>query len=215
MGTQLGSDIIVNPLSLSYAAQWSLPAGNFNFYLTGVRNIPGGSDASDKDFTAARSGATSNYWLARYGVGFSKPLARDWQMRVMLNGQVTNDALVSGEQFGVGGATSVRGLHEREFANDRGFSANAELYTPNLCASLLHATTQCHALAFVDGARIARNHALVGEIAHERVSTAGVGFRLNSSKALSLQVDYGYVVSASEPQVRGDQRLHAWLMFAY
>jgi hemolysin activation/secretion protein len=215
MGAQLGGDVTVNPLSLSYAAQWALPAGNLNFYLTGVRNIPGGSQASDANFTAARSGATSSYALLRYGVGFAKPLPRDWQMRLTLNGQATNDALVAGEQFGVGGATSVRGLQEREISNDRGFSANAELYTPNLCGALLGATTRCNALGFFDGARVSRNQALAGEAAHQSVSTVGAGFRLSSGKALSLQVDYGHVVSASEPQVRGDQRLHALFAFAY
>jgi hemolysin activation/secretion protein len=215
MGTQLGSDITVNPLSLSYAAEWALPAGRLNFYLTAVRNIPGGSQASDANFTASRLRATADYALLRYGVGFARPLPRDWQMRVTLNGQATDDALVSGEQFGVGGATSVRGLQEREISNDRGFSANAELYTPNLCGGLLGATTRCNALGFFDGARVSRNHALAGEIDHERVSTVGAGFRLSSSRSLSLQVDYGYVVSASEPQVRGDQRLHALLVFAY
>jgi hypothetical protein len=29
---------------------------------------------------------------------------------------------------------------------------------------------------------------------------------------LSLQVDYGYVVSASNPQLEGEQRLHALLI---
>jgi hemolysin activation/secretion protein len=215
LGTQLGSDITVNPLSLSYVAEWALPAGNLNFYLTGVRNIPGGSQASDANFTAARSGATSNYALLRYGIGFARPLFRDWQARVTLNGQATNDALVSGEQFGAGGATSVRGLQEREISNDQGFIANLELHTPNLCGEILSATTRCNALAFLDGARLSRNGALAGETARERVSSAGAGFRLSSGRSLSLQVDFGRVVSASEAQVSGEQRLHASLVFAY
>jgi hemolysin activation/secretion protein len=214
-GTQLGSDITVNPLSLSYASQWALPAGNLNFYLTGVRNIPGGSHASDANFNASRLGAPTNFALLRYGVGFTRPLPYDWLMRLTLNGQATNDALVSGEQFGVGGATSVRGLQERDVSNDKGFSANAEFHTPNLCGSVLGGTTRCNALAFVDGARLSRNQALAGETARERVSSAGAGFRLTGGKALSMQVDYGRVVDATDPQRRGDQRLHASLVFAY
>jgi hemolysin activation/secretion protein len=214
-GIQLGGDITVNPLSLSYVSQWAVPAGNLNFYLTGVRDIPGGSQASDADFTAARSGATSNYWLLRYGIGFTRPLPRDWQMRLTLNGQATRDALVPGEQFGVGGAASVRGLQERAISNDEGFTANAELYTPNLCRGLPGAATRCIALAFLDGGRVSRNQALAGEAGHESVSSAGVGFRLNSGRAVSLQVDYGHVVSASDPQQKGEQRLHALLAVAY
>ena len=214
-GIQLGADITVNPLSLSYVGQWALPAGNLNFYLTGVRNIPGGSRASDADFTAARSRATSSYGLLRYGVGFMRPLPRDWQMRLTLNGQATRAALVPGEQFGVGGATTVRGLQEREISNDKGFTANAEFHTPDLCAAISGAATRCNALVFFDRGSVSRNQALAGESAHERASGAGVGFRLSSGKALSLQLDYGHVVDASDPQQRGDQRLHGVLALSY
>lgn len=212
MGFQLGGDITVNPLSLSYAAQWGLPAGHLNFYLTAVRNIQGGSDASEENFTAARSGATPGYQLLRYGIGFQRPLPYDWQMRLTLNGQATSDALISGEQFGVGGARSVRGLQERKVSNDQGFAANAEFHTPNLCGAISRGNIRCNALAFVDGARVSRNRTLPGESEHERVSSAGAGFRLNGGKALSLQMDYGYVISASDPQYRGEQRLHALLI---
>ena len=214
-GAQLGGDITVNPLSLSYVGQWAVPAGNLNFYLTGVRNIPGGSQASDSDFTAARSGATSGYWLLRYGIGFAQPLPRDWQMRLTLNGQATRDALIPGEQFGIGGATTVRGLQEREISNDQGFTANAEFHTPNLCGAVAGAATRCNALTFFDGGRVSRNQALAGEAAHDWVTSAGVGFRLTSGRAVSLQMDYGHVVSATDPQQKGEQRLHALLAVAY
>jgi hemolysin activation/secretion protein len=214
-GTQLGGDVTVDPLSLSYIGQWDLPAGNVNFYVTGVRNIPGGSQASDANFTAARYGAQSDYSLLRYGAGFSRPLPYEWQMRLTLNGQATRDALVPGEQFGVGGASTVRGLQERELSDDKGFTANAELYTPNLCAAVPGATTRCTALAFFDDGHLTRNNALPGEESHETVNSAGIGFRLTSGRALSLQVDYGRVVSATNTQQRGEQRLHALLALAY
>ena len=214
-GVQLGDDITVHPLSLSYVGQWALPAGNLNFYLTGVRNIPGGSHASTADFSSARSDAKPGYALLRYGVGFTRPLPREWQMRLMLNGQATRDALISGEQFGAGGATSVRGLDEREISNDKGVTASAELQTPSLCAAISGGATRCHALTFFDAGRLSRNRALPGESDHEHVSSTGAGFRLTRGRALSLQVDYGHVVDASNPQVRGEGRLHASLAFSY
>jgi hemolysin activation/secretion protein len=214
-GQQLGGDVTVDPISLSYAGQWALPAGNFNFYLTGVHNIPGGSQASDTSFSAARSGATTSYGLLRYGAGFARPLPHDWQLRLTLNGQLTHDALVPGEQFGVGGATSVRGLLERAIENDKGITANAELHTPNLCGLIHDGATLCNALTFFDDGHASRNDALPGEATHQSVNSAGVGFRLTRGRFLSLQMDYGRVVSASDPQQKGDQRLHAMLALAY
>ena len=214
-GEQLGGDVTVDPISLSYVGQWAVPVGAFNFYLTGVRNIPGGSQASDADFTAARSGSTSSYGLLRYGAEFNRPLVHDWQLRLTVNGQETHDALVPGEQFGIGGATSVRGLMEREIENDKGFTANAEIHTPNLCGALHDGLTLCNALTFFDDGRADRNDALPGEETHQSVNSAGVGFRLTRGRFLTLQMDYGHVVSASDPQQRGAQRLHAMLAVAY
>jgi hemolysin activation/secretion protein len=144
-----------------------------------------------------------------------RPLVRDWQMRLTLNGQATHDALVPGEQFGVGGATTVRGLQEREISDDKGFTANAEVHTPNLCGAISGSSTRCNALVFLDGGRVSRNQALAGESTHDTVSGAGLGFRLSSGRALSLQVDYGRIVDASNPQLRGEQRVHALLAFSY
>jgi hemolysin activation/secretion protein len=214
-GEQLGGDVTVDPISLSYVGQWAVPVGAFNFYLTGIRNIPGGSQASDADFTAARSGSTSSYGLLRYGAGFNRPIVHDWQLRLTVNGQATHDALVPGEQFGIGGATSVRGLMEREIENDKGFTANAEIHTPNLCGAIHDGLTLCNALTFFDDGRADRNDALPGEETHQSVNSAGVGFRLTRGRFLTLQMDYGHVVSASDPQQRGAQRLHAMLAVAY
>lgn len=214
-GLQLGGDVTVDPFSLSYVGQWALPAGNLNFYLTGVRNIPGGSQASDANFAAARSGATSSYGLLRYGAGFTRPLPRDWLIRLTFNGQATRDALVPGEQFGVGGAASVRGLQERAISNDKGFTANAEVYTPNLCAAVRGGAMRCTALGFFDDGHVSRNEALPGEATHESATSAGVGLRVTSGRTLSLQMDFGRVISASDPQQKGDQRLHALLALSF
>lgn len=214
-GQQLGGDVTVDPFSLSYVGQWALPGGNLNFYLTAVRNVPGGAHGSDADFTAARSGASPSYGLLRYGAGYTRMLPREWQMRLTLNGQSTHDALVPGEQFGVGGAASVRGLHEREVADDAGFAAGAELYTPNICAAVGNAATRCTLLAFIDDGHVSRNEALPGEEAHVSASSAGMGFRLTSGRTLSLQMDYGRVFNASDIQQRGEQRLHALIAAAF
>jgi hemolysin activation/secretion protein len=207
-GTQLGGNVTVDPLSLSYVGIWNLPSAIANFYLTGVHNVPGGANASDADFTTARSGATSTYGLFRYGAGYTRTLPQDWQLRLTLNGQATHDALVPGEQFGVGGAASVRGLHEREIADDSGATANAELYTPNLCAALHGGATQCRLLGFYDYGNVTRNDALPGEETHVSVGSAGIGFRLTSGRTLSAQLDFGRVVSASDAQQKNEQRVH-------
>jgi hemolysin activation/secretion protein len=74
---------------------------------------------------------------------------------------------------------------------------------------------RCNALAFFDDGHLRRNDSLPGETTHQSANSAGVGLRLFYGKYLSVQMDYGRVVSASDPQQKGDQRLHALLALSY
>ena len=56
----------------------------------------------------------------------------DMQLRANVTGQWTRDALVPGEQFGIGGLDNLRSMHEREGASDRGYRASIELYSPDV-----------------------------------------------------------------------------------
>ena len=136
-------------------------------------------------------------------------------MRLAVNGQATHDALVPGEQFGVGGAASVRGLEERELIGDAGITATAEIYTPDLCVILHNARTHCNLLGFVDDGHLSLNDALSGEASHDAVSSAGAGLRFTYGRMLSLQMDYGQVFSTSDETLTGDRRLHALIAVTF
>ncbi len=131
-GQQLVPDVTVRPLSLNYNGLKRMSAAELSFFASGVTNIPGGNDGDQAAFTASRPGATENYTLFRYGFNYTRQFRNEWQTRFGFNGQYTTDSLVSGEQYGIGGPDSVRGYQLREIAGDRGYSGQAELYTPEL-----------------------------------------------------------------------------------
>lgn len=214
-GAQLGSDVTVHPLSIAYAGTMAAPGSEAGFVVTAIRNVPGGDKGSSDDFNRARSGASANYSILRYNAGYSRALPSDWLARVTLSGQFTDDALVPGEQFGAGGASSVRGFTEREATNDYGHLLSAELYTPNLCSTIQDTAAQCRLLAFVDTARLRRNDSLPGETARTSIGSVGLGLRLTVARHMSLQLDAGRVVDAGALQGKGDTRLHARLGLTY
>lgn len=214
-GLQLGNDITVHPISIAYTGVLGTADGEFSMGVTAMRNIPGGSQGSSADFNRVRQGAPAAYTLLRYSAGYMKVLPADWQMRASLSGQYTNDALVPGEQFGAGGASTVRGFGERDVSNDTGHLVNVELYTPNVCASLQTVAAQCRWLAFYDVARVRRNKPLPGEDMAASIGSAGVGMRLSVDKYLTLQMDYGYVVDGGLTREKGDSRLHFRLGLTY
>ncbi len=213
-GLQLGSDVTVHPVSVAYSGNWSASGSEAGFSVTALHNVPGGDRGGSTDFNNVRTGASASYSILRYGAAYARALPNDWQMRFSLTGQHTSDALVPGEQFGAGGASSVRGFTERELSNDIGQVVNAELYTPNLCAQQSIAG-QCRVLAFYDAGHVRRNDPLAGEQIKASISSIGLGLRLNIGKMLTMQMDYGHVLDGGVVQAKGDDRLHVRLGLAY
>ena len=66
----------------------------------------------------------------RWGLDVNHTLGAGWNVSGKLRGQYANDALIPGEQFGIGGTGSVRGLRDREATGDRGYTLNLEATTP-------------------------------------------------------------------------------------
>lgn len=211
-GLELGGNVTVHPLSAAYIGTWTLARGEADLGLTLVRNIPGGSNGSQDDVTRARAGAKAGYTTLRLSGVLDQVLPADWRWRAVLNGQYTPDALVPGEQFGLGGAASVRGFDERAVANDVGATLNLEAYTPSWCPSTRF---QCRALAFYDLGWGRRNHALPQELERTTLSSAGLGLRLVANRYASLQLDYAHVLKAGATSQANANRLHFRLALSY
>ncbi|MRW87601.1 BamA/TamA family outer membrane protein [Pseudoduganella sp. FT26W] len=210
--TELGNNVTVHPVSLSYQIGMPIKMGDVGGQVTLLRNISGGSNGGQDAFALARVGAKADYTILRFGGSITRALENQWQLRAIVNGQYTSDALIPGEQFGAGGATSVRGFIEREISNDSGVSLNLEAYTPNLCT---RAGWNCRLLGFYDSAYVSRNKAQPGEIDSTTIASAGVGARFVLSTYVNLQLDYGHVTKAGATTRADANRLHVRLGLAY
>ena len=195
-GFQLGNNITVHPVSLTYAGTYTVEKFNAGFYLTGMQNLPGNWDGrgEESDFEKARSGAPQAYNMIRYGANMLYALPGDWQGRLVFNGQYTSDPLVPGEQYGIGGASSVRGFREREIINDKGYSGSVEIYTPNLGELFGIKSVQCRLLAFYDRGYVSRVDPLPGETDSTEIASVGPGIRITDGKYFTLSADLGFVV---------------------
>jgi hemolysin activation/secretion protein len=211
-GQDFGNDVTVRPLSVAYAATHALAGGEAAFSLALLKNVPGGARGAQADFSAARSGAKAAYAMLRFSGMLARALGADWQARVLVNGQLSGDALVPGEQFGAGGSISVRGFGERDLATDSGAIANLELYTPDLCA---RAGWQCRLLGFVDTAWGERHHALPGELRSAAISSTGLGLRVAAGANASLQLDYGHAMHVGQVVATSRNKLHLRMTLAY
>ena len=209
-GGGLVPDITIHPASLTYNGLWRMTNAEFGFNVSYSRNLfHGGNDGADSDFKASRADSTSDYRIWRLGANYTRVFAQDWQFRTVVTGQYSDDALVSGEQFGYGGPDSVRGFNIREVANDKGYSAQVEVYTPDIGPKLPLKDVKLRLLGFYDMGITGRNSLQPGDLS-KGAGGASVGFgaRFGYGKSLTLRFDWAQVIDAAGSQAKGDQMVN-------
>ena len=127
----------------------------------------------------------------------------------------SSDRLSTGEQFAVGGASSLRGLNERELRGDEGYLINLQAWAPPISKTL-------RALVFVDFASVENNRPANGEYSAEDVASLGLMLNWNPSAKISASASYGYLLDgideSSDPLTAsedGDGKLHFNLSYRF
>jgi hemolysin activation/secretion protein len=218
---QLVRDVTVHPLSVQYTGQFRGQDSETGFSAGASQNFAGGADGTGSDWCAplpggalqARSSgaefcATPRYRIYRWGANHNRVMGGDWQLRYAMNGQFTRYMLVPGEQFGIGGADSVRGFLEREIANDNGYRGVIELYGPDWGGKTGISGARARGLLFVDWGGVWRNRPGPGEAHAQHVGSYGFGMRFSRGANLSFRADYATVWDPGGNQGSGDGRLH-------
>ncbi len=184
--------VTTQPISVSYVFQYASTALQAGGSVGYASNIQGGRHGSKLEYAAARAAAARSWDALRISAFIGVPLPNDWQFRAQIAGQNTSKALVPAEQFGVGGASSVRGYAERGASGDYGYSGSLEIYTPDFGKSVTsNAATKLRALLFFDAGSVSKNHPLPTEDTID-LSSYGFGLRLNQGKDLAAKFDIGW-----------------------
>ena len=209
-------DVTVHPISATYSGVYRASSSETSFYFSGYKNLPGGNDGGSKVYEAFRPGAVAGYTIWRFGLGHNQAFDGDWQGRFSFSGQTTRNRLIVGEQFGIGGADSVRGFFEREVSNDSGNRYTVEAYTPDVGGKITGVSgLRARALAFYDWGRVRRFNPLPGEVREQAISSFGFGVRLSKGTNLSFKLDYGIVLDDGGSQGNWEGRPHASLAYIF
>lgn len=187
-------DITVHPASLTYSGVLRGQQSDVNGYLSYAQNLPGGSDGTDVDFKNSRLGARAAYRIWRLGGVYMHTFLKDWQFRLKADAQYSRDALIAAEQFGLGGADSIRGFNERYMSSDKGFRSNWEVYTPELSSLLDLDTAKLRFLGFYDTGQVRRNSPQPGESKRVGMDSIGVGMRMSYGNNLTVKADFAQVL---------------------
>ena len=215
----LTPDSTIHPVSVTYSGVRRMTAADLSFYAGVSQNIPGGNDGKEEDWrngVAARQAVTDDYTIFRYGFNYARQFRNEWQIRVGANGQYTNHALISGEQFGLGGPDSVRGYQLREVSNDRGYSIQSELYTPDFARKVgLSDTYKARALVFYDWGAAQRNKPAPGDIVRDSLASIGLGLRFTYGKMVNLRFDLAQILQETASRQVNDLRVSGSLAIVF
>jgi len=99
----------------------------------GVRGL--GSDPNQ--FNLKRAGADGSFIYLRGDVSHTHDLPEKWQFYTKVQAQLSDQPLVSSEQFTAAGADFVRGYLESEVLGDSGIVGTIELRTPDIAGQIV------------------------------------------------------------------------------
>lgn len=179
------------PVTLRYLARAADPQGGIGGYVEYAANTGGGSRNDDASYADARAGAARRWTAWRYGLDANYSVG-GWNLVARLRGQHTRDALIPGEQFGLGGIGSVRGLRDRETAGDKGYTLSLEAHAPALKWDLAP-------YAFLDAGQRKLVVAVAGSPGSESAASAGIGARWSWEKRLDVDVSLAAVLNGLSP----------------
>ena len=210
-------DITIRPASLNYSALWRGAGSELSYYGNYSKNIPGGKNGTEEEWrsgSGSRQDVVDDYQILRYGFNYLHQFRSEWQVRLGFNGQDTSDALVSGEQYGIGGPDTVRGYLLRELAKDKGYSSQLELHTPVFIPSTgLPDALQLRVLGFYDYGSVRNNNTQPSD--QEALASTGLGLRLGYGKLLSLRLDVARILKETVNREEGSYRASAALALIF
>ena len=194
----VNNDFNVSTASVSFIHSDADNNHAFNYDVGGVVNFDGHGDKYDQ----ATPGSDKHFSYIKANASYMVKNKSDWRALFKLHGQYTNNNLVSTEQIGAGGIYSVRGFTERALSADTGLVGSFELYTPEF---LPHSRL----VAFLDAGDITNNNSS-SLFHHERIASAGIGYRY-TTKNISLLLDYAYIIDdADDIVLSGKQAGRRW-----
>ncbi len=204
LGISLQPPVTATPISLTYSGLWQASEESLGFNLTSAWNAP---------FTSYSSGDTYDFYQSDryfskilYSVDYNRPFIKDWRIRFGMAGQITEDHLIAGEQFGAGGMDSVRGFRDRVVAGDKGYRWVVEAMSPDF-GKILGDKVGLRSVFFYDGAHVTQEPDRFGFSSPEvNIASVGGGLRLLYAKDFVARMDYAMVVDGDKTSTTGTRQ---------
>ncbi|MNM44414.1 POTRA domain, ShlB-type [compost metagenome] len=195
------------PLTLAYSGFRQGDKHQLNVGLQAVFGARSmfGYGSSDDEFDWKRAYADPSFFAFKLELSDTYTLESGAQWYARLSAQMTDQPLVSGEQFAAGGMFTTRGYRSAEGIGDYGALATLEWRTRPLG---LWGLQDWRFYGFVDGAWLGLRQPLPEQADSASMSAVGVGSSLRIGQHYNLRFDYGRTLSDGPTTTKDANRLH-------
>lgn len=217
VGDNAGFDTPIRymPLSLGYSAALTDKQGSWQGGV-GLTVALRGLVSDEAQFADKRYKAQSNFSILKFDIARTQALPHDLSLFAKLEGQITDQPLISNEQFVAGGVDSVRGYLEATAVGDNALRGSIELRSGNLLTEREGAWLgSLRAHAFFEGAGLWLKSPLPAQDQRFGLLSTGFGLRMRARQHASLSLDLGWPLREVGTTQKGALRVHASGIFEF
>lgn len=205
----VSSPIEYYPFSASYGATWMGDEGftefnsSLNFHLRGM-----GSD--ETDYANKRYNARGNYVYLHGDLAHTHDLKGGSQLFGKIQGQISSEPLINGEQTSGGGLGTVRGYLEATALGDNGIFGTAEFRSPSFIGTPDEngkRTDEWRLHAFAEGGLLGIYDALPSQQRRYGFASVGAGTRFMVKSHFNGSLDIGVPLIDQDDAESGDVRV--------
>lgn len=214
--SQLGSGSFNTPIAyMPFYVGWDGSLGDagretrlgisFNFHIRGLVG-------TDQQFEDKRFKGSSAYSYLKGNFSHKESWESGWAAQLRGSWQLAGQALVSNEQFSIGGVDTVRGYYDSAASGETGAALTLETSTPNLLSAPAandppSYISDVRLLAFVDQGWVTVVDPLFANARFE-LASYGLGLRISGARGLSATLDWAIAQNQINKTKQGDSRLH-------
>lgn len=211
----LGADTLETPISYvmfgpAYSGTWIKEEATSHLNAA-VNFAPRGMGNTQEEFENKRFNAEPNFAYLRLSGDHSEPLGLGAAFFARLSGQIASGPLVSNEQFGIGGADTVRGYLESQALGDDGINGTLEVRSPSLGKYFglkADKVQNLQLLAFTDAGQVRIRQPLPAQEESAFLWSTGTGMRAGLFNHFDAELMWAYPLKESGTVREGESRFH-------
>lgn len=194
------------PIFFTYLGSYKERTATDTLDLTITHGLASVSDPRFPNFDAQRFNARGGFTKLTGRISRDQQLPYGLSVFLQLDGQVTDQPLITTETFALGGNESVRGYVASEALADNALRGSYELRSMNLADGLVPQLNSVQLVGFVDGAIGSILDPLPEQPTGFGLFGAGFGTRLRLLDRVNVALDLAWALNNSDTTRAGDVR---------